>query len=275
MPANQLKKRIVHKVWGKRELPPPFDHVGTNEEPVGEIWFQEPDGPLAELLVKYLFTSERLSVQVHPNDDHARRLGYRSGKDEAWVVLAAEPEATIGLGLTRAFSKEELRAAALDGSIEDLLDWRPTSAGDVFYLPAGTVHAIGPGLVLVEVQQNVDVTFRLYDYGRPRELHLDEGVEAARPEPYRPPESPRQVEAGRELLVAGSKFVVERWRDFEGATGSERPFWLITISGAVTVEGAALPPGEVFLTQGPAAIKAENADLLVAYAGPDARNWKA
>src|SRR3546814_2738640 len=91
------------------------------------------------------------------------------GKDEAWLILAAEPDSTIALGTKRPVGREELRDAALDGSIEDLLDWKPVKAGDFYYSPAGTVHAIGAGITLIEVQQNVDLTYRLYDYGRPRD----------------------------------------------------------------------------------------------------------
>src|SRR5690606_21069723 len=129
-----------------------------------------PPPELDQLLVKYIFTSEKLSVQVHPSDAQAA-LGEPGdrGKEECWLVLDAEPGAQLGLGLTRNLAQDELRAAALDGSIEDMLGWRSVSPGDFFRILPGTVHAIGPGLSLVEVQQNSDTTYRLYDYGRPRE----------------------------------------------------------------------------------------------------------
>lgn len=107
-----------------------------------------------------LFTAEKLSVQVHPDDAFARDHGFRRGKDEAWLILAAEPGATIALGTLEVMSREELRAAALDGSIEHKLFWKPVKTGDVLYSPAGTVHAIGGGLTLIEVQQNIDLTQR-------------------------------------------------------------------------------------------------------------------
>ena len=141
---------------------------------IGEVWFT--GGGDLPLLAKYIFTSERLSIQVHPNDQQARARGLASGKTECWYILDAEPDATIGLGLTREVSPEELRAAALDGSIEQLIDWRPVKAGDFILVPPGTIHAIGAGISLLEFQQNADVTYRLYDYGRPRELHLDDSV---------------------------------------------------------------------------------------------------
>jgi len=187
MAARRLRARPVERVWGRRHLPPGFPQP-PGDEPIGEIWFEPPGD--AELLVKYLFTSERLSIQVHPDDAAARAQGYPRGKDEAWFVIDAEPGAVIGLGLTRAISREALRQAALDGSIEGLLDWRPVAKGDLLYSPAGTIHAIGAGIALVEVQQNVDVTYRLYDYGRPRELHLDDAVAVAKPGPWSPPSEP-------------------------------------------------------------------------------------
>ncbi len=99
-------------------------------------------------------------------------------------MLEADPGATLGMGTLELLDGESLRAASLDGRIEQLMDWKPVTAGDFFYIPAGTVHAIGAGIVLVEVQQNVDATYRLYDYGRPRELHLDDGVAVSVAAPY-------------------------------------------------------------------------------------------
>lgn len=197
----KLATRTVEKVWGRRDLPPPFAVPGS--EPVGEIWF-EPPPELPQVLVKYLFTSEKLSVQVHPSDAQAPAGG--AGKEECWLVLAAEPGASLAIGFREPITREAMRAAALDGSIEDRLVWHPAQPGDFFYLPAGTVHAIGPGLTLVEVQQNSDITYRLYDYGRPRELHLEQGLAVARGEPY-PDRFHRRVEPGAsELLVDGPYF---------------------------------------------------------------------
>lgn len=175
----KLETKVVEKVWGRRHLPLPFTSVG--EEPIGEIWFDPPPA-LPDVLVKYLFTSDKLSVQVHPSDADAP-TGER-GKEECWLVLDAEPGATLAIGFKQDITRAAMRAAALDGSIEEALEWHPVKAGDFFYLPAGTVHAIGPGLTLVEVQQNSDITYRLFDYGRPRELHLDDGVAVARGEPF-------------------------------------------------------------------------------------------
>jgi mannose-6-phosphate isomerase len=180
--VSKLPIRTVAKPWGREALPPPF--LAPPGEKIGEIWF-EPPAELPSLLVKYIFTSEKLSVQVHPDDEQAQASGNgANGKEECWLVIDAEPGATLAVGFRETLSREQIRAAALDGSIEDLLVWHPVRAGDFFYIPAGTVHAIGAGVSLIEVQQNADITYRLYDYGRPRELHLDEGVAVARGEPH-------------------------------------------------------------------------------------------
>ncbi len=138
------------------------------------------------LMVKFLDTAQWLSVQVHPNDTYARENERSSGwlgKAEAWVVLEAEPGAQIVVGLKRAVNRAELRAAALDGSIIELLNFVPVRKGDVIYIPPGTIHALGPGLLVYEVSQRSDLTYRLYDYGRERELHLEKALDVARLEP--------------------------------------------------------------------------------------------
>ena len=151
MTATMLRPRPVEKIWGRRDLPAWLGAFPQRGAPIGEVWFEDPSGRERALLIKYLFTSEKLSVQVHPDDRLARRQGHSRGKDEAWWVLSADEGATIGLGLTRPIGKQELRAAACDGSIAALLDWRPVAAGDCLYSPAGTVHAIGAGLALIEI----------------------------------------------------------------------------------------------------------------------------
>lgn len=202
--ARLLPTRMVNKVWGRTTLPAPF--VAPEGEPIGEIWF-EPPSEMPDLLVKYLFTSEKLSVQVHPSDEQA--LPGESGKEECWLVLDAEPEGCLAIGFDEQVTPQEIEAAARDGSIEDLLTWHRVQAGDVFMLPPGTVHAIGPGLALVEVQQKSDTTFRLYDYGRPRELHLERGLAVARGEPY--PSSLHGTVAERGVhLIEGEHFRLDR-----------------------------------------------------------------
>lgn len=173
---------MVEKPWGKDILPAPF--LAPEGKRIGEIWF-EPPPEMQSILVKYIFTSEKLSVQVHPNDTQARELGETDrGKEECWLVIDAAPDATLGIGFKQHLNQNAMRQAALDGTIEDLMTWLPVKAGDFFYIPAGTVHAIGAGVSLIEIQQNSNITYRLYDYGRDRELHLDSAIAVAQGEPY-------------------------------------------------------------------------------------------
>lgn len=238
----KLETKAVEKVWGRRDLPPPF--TATGSEPIGEIWFAPPN-ELSQVLVKYLFTSEKLSVQVHPSDAEAPS-GSR-GKEECWLVLDAEPGATLAIGFKQSIDREGIRAAALDGSIEDLLEWHPVKAGDFFYLPAGTVHAIGPGLTLVEVQQNSDITYRLYDYGRPRELHLDDGVSVARGEPY-PPQCRKEVpKDASEMLVKGPHFRFSQCAgepDAEMRAAHPGEVQLLPLDGEIAIAGETIAAGE-------------------------------
>ena len=275
MTATRLVTRRVEKVWGRRDLPEAFGAVGEDEEPVGEIWFEHPGGDQPELLIKYLFTSERLSIQVHPHNAAAGAAGHRSGKDEAWVVLRADPDAVIGIGLTAELDAESLKKAALDGSIEHLLEWRPAQAGDSYYSPAGTIHALGPGLTLVEVQQNVDVTYRLYDYGRPRELHLEEAIAVADARPFVAEAGPHVLSDGREILAEGPAFVLERWRGAASGAlqaGGGRPVWLVPVEGHGTIGGEPLEAGTAWLAEGEVELRIESgSDLLVAYPGAGVR----
>ena len=178
----KLKRKFVEKPWGQAVLPDIFE--ADSGKKIGEIWFEAPKGISPQLMVKYLFTSEKLSIQVHPNDLQARSIGFPHGKEESWLILHAESWATLGIGLVKEVQPSELREAIISEKMENLLDWKSVSAGDIFHIPAGTVHAIGPGIVLIEVQQNIDLTYRLYDYGRPRELHIDAALSVAALRPY-------------------------------------------------------------------------------------------
>ena len=131
------------------------------------------------LLLKLLFTNQPLSIQVHPDDAYAQSIGLPNGKTEAWYVLSAAPEAKVALGLKRRLTPQQLRQAIDDGSISDLVVWQAVSAGDTIFVPAGTIHAIGAGLVIAEIQQRSDATFRLFDHGRGRELHIDNAIAVA------------------------------------------------------------------------------------------------
>jgi mannose-6-phosphate isomerase len=182
----QLAPSFREKIWGSTRLEPWFPDSSRN---VGEVWF-EADPPLP-ILVKLLFTSDRLSVQVHPADDYAARHEHSRGKTEMWHILRAEPGAAVAAGLMRTLGREELIDAAHSGEIEQLLNWIPVAAGDTIFIPAGTIHAIGGGIALCEIQQHSDVTYRLYDYGRPRELHLEKAADVAVRGPYLPVTPPQ------------------------------------------------------------------------------------
>lgn len=240
MSGGLLDTRRVLKVWGRTDLPVPFD--GTENEPVGEIWF-EPPPALDSVLAKYLFTSEKLSVQVHP---HAAASPTGSGKEECWLVVEAEPKASLAVGFREEISPEAMRAAALDGSIEGLLAWHEVVAGDFLYIPVGTVHAIGPGLTLVEVQQNSPITFRLYDYGRPRELHLDEAIGVAVGAPH-DPALRRHVDPAKEtLLVDGPYFRFAQLNGVPSETIRDRfdgAVQLLPLSGSVAIDGLLVEAG--------------------------------
>ena len=175
MRSNQpvrLPASFKEKVWGASDLAPWYP---AQEKKIGEVWF-EADLPL---LVKFVFTEERLSVQVHPGDAFAKAHENSLGKTEMWYVLRADPGARLAFGFRESVDPAHLRESAKSGAIENLLNWVEVNPGDAFFIPAGTVHAIGAGLALCEVQQHSDITYRLYDYGRPRELHLDKAVQVA------------------------------------------------------------------------------------------------
>ena len=252
----KLERKYVEKPWGRTALPPMFD--GPTDERIGEVWFA--GNHELPLLAKYIFTSERLSIQVHPNDEQAQDRGLAHGKTECWYILDAEPDAVLGLGLVRPVDDEELRRSALDGSIERLMDWRPVKPGDFFFVPAGTVHAIGSGISLLEFQQNADVTYRLYDYGRPRELHLDDGVAVASPRPY-PDELAQHLSPDEDrVLVDGPHFTLAHThRDMFG----NRQRWVIPITGEVRAGDSVAVPGECLLVEPGESVAVERARMLI------------
>jgi mannose-6-phosphate isomerase len=259
------------RVWGTRSLAPIYPQEFS--EPVGEAWLTADEckvsnGPLAgktlgqlckefgadligestpiqdrfPLLIKFLFPHEKLSVQVHPNDAMARRLGQPSGKTECWYVLAVEPGAQVGLGLRPGVSKKDFEQAIKNGDAEKSLNWIDIYPGELIYVPAGTVHAIGPGSILVETQQNSDTTFRLYDYGRPRELHLEQGLTATREKTNAGKVEPRTSDAATNLVSADC-FLVDRLQpssaiEFQhGGSASCDVFIAVDGCGVVETEG--------------------------------------
>jgi mannose-6-phosphate isomerase len=225
------------KPWGSRNLQPLFANCPA---PIGEVWF-EPGADLP-LLVKFLFTEKPLSVQVHPGDDFARLHEGSCGKTEMWYVLRARPGARIGVGLDHPVTREFLGRAARTGEIEDLLRWLPVAPGDVIYVPAGTVHAIGAGLVLCEIQQFSNITYRLYDYGSTRELHLEKALAVSDCGCH-----PGKHEPDGDVLVRCRHFVTERFRGPRREPASAGPdrIW-ICVAGEGRINGEHLRAGEVF-----------------------------
>ncbi len=255
---TRLATIVVEKPWGRVDIPRDFGDFGGRR--IGEIWFSPPTGDAAPILVKFLFTSERLSIQVHPGDEEARAAGYPRGKEECWLILDADPDAELGVGLTGPTTHDALRTAALDGSIVGMIDWRPSKTDDFVYNPAGTIHAIGPGLTVVEVQQNVDCTYRLYDYGRPRELHLDEGLKVSTLAPAHDPRDTVVDPHTNRMLVRGPHFYLAQLAApidpalLELATGE---LTFVPLSAGCRVAGEPVALGEAVLLTDPSSIVIE------------------
>jgi mannose-6-phosphate isomerase len=243
----KLAKHLVEKPWGRTDIPAAFGDMGGKR--IGEIWYEGDAGEPLPILVKWLFTSEKLSIQVHPNDCQAQERGMPSGKEECWYIVDAEPGAVIGMGTKHPLSDDELREASLSGEIEQLMDWKPIKAGDYFYIPAGTVHAIGAGITLVEVQQYADITYRLYDYGRPRELHLDDGVDVSLAQPYGDARSGHVAASAQ--LVDGPHFNLHYVDSTESlpALPPAAPIWAIPLQGKVEASGIVAGVGECLFTE--------------------------
>lgn len=292
------------RIWGVSDLSKWFPDV--HDGPVGEAWFTASEnrtalGPrlgellaaqpqllgtgcnplhpgLCPLLLKLLFTTSRLSVQVHPKDDYAHRHHQSLGKTEAWFVIDAEPGAEVALGFKEEISPARLRDSAVSGEIEELLDWKPVQPGDVIFVPAGTVHAIGAGLTICEIQQNSDITYRLYDYGRPRELHLEHGCAVSDLGPYLHHSSRKELEAGRTHLVESSYFQIEHLAQ-RGNRLLLPPYLphyclLTVLSGSGSIEGQSFSKAQVWMVPAEAAaveILSKDAEWLLAYPGSEPR----
>ena len=267
--SRRLLARRVAKPWGIADLPARFG--GDTGDRIGEVWFEHPWAGDLPLLVKYIFTSEKLSIQVHPDDEQARDRGLVQGKSECWYIIDAQPGAMIGLGLRSPVSREDLRAAAVDGSIESMMDWRAALPGDFIYVPAGTVHAIGAGITLLEIQQSSDVTYRLFDYGRPRELHLDDGIAIATPTPARPGNHRRAGGPIDAVLIDDRHFSVVRASSSAAIPDglANRLRWVMPLQGSASADGQTATAGECLLAR-PAAplILSRSAVVLVGVAGP-------
>jgi mannose-6-phosphate isomerase len=265
------------RVWGTRDLRPYFDRVAETE-PIGEVWLtgeacRVADGPLAgrtlgdlaaeygaeftgeaspqanrfPLLIKFLFPRQKLSVQVHPDDEGARRVGGICGKTECWYVARAVEGAQVGIGLRAGINTELFRLAIESNQAEHMLNWLDVRSGDMLYVDAGTVHAVGPNSIIIETQQNCDITYRLYDYGRPRELHLDLGMAAIRENTHAGWVEPQEQEDA-DVLVASPCFIVEKYKVASPVVlnetidaGKSSVQVLVSIDGGAVVECAGAP----------------------------------
>ena len=286
----RLAPEFVERIWGTRDLSPLFGET-PGSDLIGEVWLtgdrcKVANGPLTgtslgelaqrfgrelvgetapqsdrfPLLLKFLFPREKLSVQVHPDDEGAMRIGEPCGKTECWYVLDAKPGAQIGLGLKPGTTKADFEQAIRDVRAEELLNWIDIHPGEMYYVEAGTVHAIGPGSVLVETQQNSDTTYRLYDYGRPRELHVEKGMAALKEKTGAGKSKARMLDAEREALVSSPCFEVEKITLREGrartVASNASVQVLVATSGSGVIECAGSPA--IALGKGEAAVVPAN-----------------
>jgi mannose-6-phosphate isomerase len=235
---QRLTTSLRERVWGRTHLAPWFPNA---EKPIGEAWYLS--GRDLPLLVKMLFTSERLSVQVHPDDgeDGAR------GKTEMWHILEADADATIALGFREPIARQRLLESTRTGEIEQLLNWVPVRAGETYFVPAHTVHAIGAGIVLFEIQQNSDVTYRLWDYGRPREIHIEKAVPIADLGVHPGAAHPIELAPGRTELVHSKHFVTELIDAPRFLAEPQICQLAICIEGRGAIGGEPVQAGEVWL----------------------------
>ncbi|HEY6251300.1 MAG TPA: type I phosphomannose isomerase catalytic subunit [Candidatus Angelobacter sp.] len=293
----RLHPEFYERVWGARNLEPIYSREVTGE-PVGEVWLtgdkcRVANGPFAgrtlddlsrelgadflgeaardsrfPLLLKFLFPKEKLSVQVHPDDEAAARDGEPCGKTECWYVLHAPEGAQVGLGLKPGVGKDQVKRAIHETRMEELLNWIDLHPGDLIYVDAGTVHTIGPGAVLLEIQQNSDTTYRLYDYGRPRELHIDAGMLAIKESTHagKVKQQNANAEDGKSQanVVTSPCFVVDKFSlsrpwEFRRPRHARRSVWcLAAIRGAGVILSDSSEPisfncGEVVVV--PAAVE--------------------
>jgi mannose-6-phosphate isomerase len=281
--------------WGTQDLSPIYPNHKF-EEKIGEAWLSGDDckvanGPLKgqtlshlseeyqrelvgdaardpkrfPLLLKFLFPHEKLSVQVHPDDAQAQRVGQPWGKTECWYIAHAKPGAQIALGLKPGVAAKELEEAIHQKRAEEVLNWMNVYAGDMIYVAGGTVHTLGPGSVVVETQQQSDTTYRLYDYGRSRELHLKDGMAAVKEKTnsgnvVRP--APEQIRGGRNRhapLVRAPYFVVDMFEAKEPLelstrddSGRSSVHILVAVEGCGVIEAAEMDP--VTMTKGDAVV---------------------
>jgi mannose-6-phosphate isomerase len=250
---EHARAHAVPKPWGIVDLRP-WSNARHDGCAIGEIWYERPGREAANssLLLKLLFTSQPLSIQVHPDDAYARSIGLQNGKTEAWYVLSAAPEAKVALGLKRRLTPQQLRDAGEQGSIADLVVWHPVSQGDSIFVPAGTIHAIGAGLVIAEIQQRSDATFRLFDHGRQRELHIENAIAVSDTGPAKFQVIPTRLTDTRTLLIANAHFAFERI-DLEPNSDwcleTKQETWLLVVEGSARAGSFDVAKGDTVFAQ--------------------------
>ncbi len=253
MAIELARASVKPKPWGILDLRP-WNNADNEGSASGEIWYERPGeaGAVPSLLLKLLFTNQPLSIQVHPDDAFAHSIGLPNGKTEAWYVLSARTGAKIACGLTHDLTAQQLRAAIRDGSIADIVVWRAVSSDDVIFIPAGTIHAIGAGLVMAEIQQRSDATFRMFDFGRNRELHAESAIMVADAGPAKSPVQKLRLTNERVLLVSDSHFVFERidltphsaW-----CLEADRETWLLIVGGDARIGSFDVALGQAIFAQ--------------------------
>lgn len=255
------------RIWGARSLAPLYPEKTNLTEPIGEVWLTGIDckvatGPFAgktlgkawremppewrgtrfeepgdfPILVKFIFPNDKLSIQVHPDDAyaeaHEQAAGGR-GKTEMWYVVSAEPGARVLVGLKAGVNKGVFLQALASHALEDLFEAYAVSAGDTFFVPARTPHTIGPGMVICEVQEYSDLTYRVYDYGRvdahakPRELHLEKALEVMNfglPAGGKVTPLPLPAEGATRTLLAACRYFAAERCEFLSTMQSESRF---------------------------------------------------
>ena len=276
MAIEHAAVQVARKPWGVTDLHP-WSSMDASNNPVGELWFQRVDkhAPAPALLLKLLFTSEPLSIPVHPDDKFARSMGLPNGKSEAWYILAGAPGARVAIGLKQHLTPEQLRASIKDGSIASLTRWRPVAKGDIIFVPAGTIHAIGAGIVLAEIQQRSDTTFRLFDYGRQRELDEDNAVAVSEAAPAQTQARQRRLTATRTALITSQHFILERV-ELQGNSrwmlNADRETWVLLIEGCARIESISASVGDAVYAQAERAeieVGSGGMSCLIGYPGPN------
>ena len=277
----RLEPILIPRIWGAHSLAPLFPEKTALAEPIGEVWLTGNDCPFASgpfagrklgeawpamtvewagtearrdgpfpLLVKFLFPEQKLSIQVHPDDEYARRHEAGGpGKTEMWYAVAARPGAEVMVGLKANVTRDSFRHAIADSTVEEYLERIPVHAGDAIFVPAGTAHTIGPGSVLCEIQEHSDITYRVFDYnrltpkGKPRPLHIEQALavihfgeqSGGKLEPVRLTRGP----VTETYFIACRYFATEKWEFAERIAAVTRPEHfdlLIILAGSGRIE---------------------------------------